>query len=76
MTDGEHTILVSTGDESQALAVLVLHSAVCAAERTSDGIRVTFRGGQDAEVAVGELTRRLMEAGLRVRVTRLKGARP
>ena len=63
----EHTILVSTSDESQAMAVLVLDAVVCAAERTQDGIRVTLRPGLDAEAAAGEITRRLVEAGVDVR---------
>jgi hypothetical protein len=68
MTEGEHTILVSTSDESQALAVLVLDRTVCATERTPDGIRVTLRPGQDAEVAATAITRRLIEAGVDVRL--------
>ena len=65
--ESEHTILVSTSDESQAMAVLVLDAVVCAAERTQDGIRVTLRPGLDAEAATGEITRRLVEAGVDVR---------
>ena len=65
--ESEHTILVSTSDESQAMAVLVLDAVVCAAERTPDGIRVTLRPGLDAEAAAGEITRRLVEAGVDVR---------
>jgi hypothetical protein len=68
---GEHTILVSTSDESHALAVLVLDRAVCAAERTPDGIRVTLRPGQDAEVAASAVTRRLVDAGVNAQVVRL-----
>jgi hypothetical protein len=74
--EGEHTILVSASDESRALAVLVLDRAVCAVERTADGIRVTLRPDQDAEVAARAVTRRLSEAGVDVRVIRAKGARP
>jgi ABC-2 type transport system ATP-binding protein len=44
----EHTILVTTSRESEAMAVLVLDAVVCAAERTPDGIRVTLRPGLDA----------------------------
>jgi hypothetical protein len=77
MTDGEHTLLVSTSDQSQALAALVLDRAVCAVERTADGILVTLQPGQDAEVAVSAVTRRLVEAGVDAWVTpSLKGARP
>ena len=65
--ESEHTILVSTSDESQAMAVLVLDAVVCAAERTQDGIRVTLRPGLDAEAATGEITRRLVQAGVDVR---------
>ena len=65
--DNERTILVSTSDESQAMAVLVLDSAVCAAERTQDGIRVTLRPGLDAAAGAGAVTRRLVEAGVDVR---------
>jgi hypothetical protein len=71
MTEGEHTILVSTSDESHALAVLVLDRAVCAAERTPDGIRVTLRPGQDTEIAASAVTRRLVEAGVSAQVIRL-----
>jgi ABC-2 type transport system ATP-binding protein len=63
----EQTILVSTSDESHAMAVLVLDAAVCAAERTQDGIHVTLRSGLDASAATGEITRRLVEAGVDVR---------
>jgi ABC-2 type transport system ATP-binding protein len=63
----EHTILVTTSRESEAMAVLVLDAVVCAAERTPDGIRVTLRPGLDAEAAAGEVTRRLVEAGVDVR---------
>jgi ABC-2 type transport system ATP-binding protein len=63
----EHTILVTTSHESEAMAVLVLDAVVCAAERTPDGIRVTLRPGLDAEAAAGEVTRRLVEAGVDVR---------
>jgi ABC-2 type transport system ATP-binding protein len=65
--EGEQTILVSTSDESQALAVLVLDASVCAAERTPAGIRVTLRPGLDPDVTAGEVTRRLVEAGVDVR---------
>jgi hypothetical protein len=71
MTGGEHTILVSASDESRALAVLVLDRTVCASERTPDGIRVTFRPGQDVDAAASAVTRRLLEAGVRARVIRL-----
>jgi hypothetical protein len=71
MAEGEHTILISTGDESHALAVLVLDRAVCATERTPDGIRVTLRPGQDAEIATSAVTRRLVEAGVSAQVIRL-----
>jgi ABC-2 type transport system ATP-binding protein len=63
----QHTILVTTSRESEAMAVLVLDAVVCAAERTPDGIRVTLRPGLDAEAAAGEVTRRLVEAGVDVR---------
>ena len=63
----DHTVLVATSDESKAMAVLVLDPGVCAAERTPDGIRVTLRSGLDAEAAAGDITRRLVEAGLDVR---------
>jgi ABC-2 type transport system ATP-binding protein len=63
---GEQTLLVSTSNEPQALAVLVLDRTVCAAERTADGIRVTLRAGLDASAAAGGVTRRLVEAGLDV----------
>ena len=65
--ESEHTILVSTSDESQAMAVLVLDAVVCAAERTQDGILVTLRPGLEAEAAAGGITRRLVEAGVDVR---------
>jgi ABC-2 type transport system ATP-binding protein len=65
--EAEHTILVTTSRESEAMAVLVLDAVVCAAERTPDGIRVTLRPGLDAEAAAGEVTRRLVEAGVDVR---------
>jgi ABC-2 type transport system ATP-binding protein len=65
--ESEQTILVSTSDESQAMAMLVLDAVVCAAERTQDGIRVTLRPGLDAATAIGEVTRRLVEAGVDVR---------
>ena len=61
------SILVSTNDESQAMAVLVLDAVVCAAERTEEGIRVTLRPGLDATAVTGEITRRLVEAGLEIR---------
>jgi ABC-2 type transport system ATP-binding protein len=61
------SILVSTNDESQAMAVLVLDAVVCAAERTEEGIRVTLRPGLDADAVTGEITRRLVEAGLEIR---------
>ena len=64
---GEQVVLVSTTDESQAMATLVLDAAVCAAERTEEGIRVTLRPGIDAAAATGELTRRLVTAGVDVR---------
>ena len=63
----DQTILVSTSDESQAMAVLVLDPLVCAAERTPDGIRITLRPGLDPEASAGSVTRRLVEAGLDVR---------
>jgi ABC-2 type transport system ATP-binding protein len=63
----EQSILVSTNDESQAMAVLVLDAVVCAAERTEEGIRVTLRPGLDATAVTGEITRRLVEAGLEIR---------
>ena len=63
----EQSILVSTNDESQAMAMLVLDAVVCAAERTESGIRVTLRPGLDATAVTGEITRRLVEAGLEVR---------
>ena len=66
-----HTIIVSTSDESHALAALVLDRAVSAAERTPDGIRVTLRPGQDADAAAAAVTRRLMEAGADVRIIRV-----
>jgi ABC-2 type transport system ATP-binding protein len=65
--ESEQSVLVSTSDESQAMAVLVLDAAVCAAERTKEGIRVTLRPGFDAAAATGEITRRLVEAGVEVR---------
>jgi hypothetical protein len=71
MAESECTILVSTNDESQTLAVLVLDRDVCAAERTADGIRVTLRPGQDAEVTASAVARRLAESGVDVRVTRV-----
>jgi hypothetical protein len=70
MTD-ECTILVSTSDESRALAALVLDRAVCAAERTPHGIRVTLRSSGDPDTAANAVTRRLMEAGVAVRVIRV-----
>ena len=63
----EQAILVSTNNESHAMAVLVLDAGVCAAERTEEGIRVTLRSGIDAAAATGEITRRLFEAGVEVR---------
>ena len=65
--EGEQTIQISTSDESQALAVLVLDASVCAAERTPEGIRVTLRPGLDPDVTAGEVTRRLVEAGVDLR---------
>jgi ABC-2 type transport system ATP-binding protein len=65
--ESEQTIFVSTSDESQAMAVLVLDAVVCAAEKTQDGIRVTLRPGLDAAATTGEVTRRLVEAGVDVR---------
>jgi hypothetical protein len=70
-TEDAHTILVSTSDESHVLAALVLDRAVSAAERTPDGIRVTLRPGQDADVAATAVTRRLMHAGADVRIIRV-----
>ena len=65
--ESEQTILVSTNDEAGALAVLVLDAVVCAAERTQEGILVTLRRGLDPAAATGEVTRRLVEAGVDVR---------
>jgi hypothetical protein len=76
MTEGEHTVLVSASDESQALAVLVLDRAVGAAERTPDGIRVTLR---PAGIRRSRHARRPAPAGGgRVRTSHpsVKGARP
>jgi len=64
--EAEQTILVSTSDESQALAVLLPDGTVGAAERTPEGIRVTLRPGLEANAAAGEVTRRLIEAGVDV----------
>ena len=47
--------------------MLVLDAVVCAAEMTQDGIRVTLRRGLDPSAAAGEVTRRLVEAGVDVR---------
>jgi hypothetical protein len=71
MAEPGHTILVSASDESRALAALVLDRAVHAAERTPHGIRVTLRSSRDPDTTVSAVARRLMEAGVDVRITRV-----
>jgi ABC-2 type transport system ATP-binding protein len=62
---GKQTILISTSDEEQALAILSEHRGVKSAIAEANGIRVTL--GADSVEAQDDISRRLVLAGLAIR---------
>ena len=64
---GEQTILIATGDDERALALLSEHRAIASAATAFDGIRVTLHPDVEAEAASGDIGRRLILAGLAIR---------
>jgi ABC-2 type transport system ATP-binding protein len=64
---GERTILVATGDDERALAILSEHRAIACAAAEPDGIRVTLHPDVEAEAASDDIGRRLVLAGLAIR---------
>jgi ABC-2 type transport system ATP-binding protein len=62
---GKQTILISTSDEEQALAILSEHRGVKSAIAEANGIRVTLTA--DSVEAQDDISRRLVLAGLAIR---------
>jgi len=63
---GATTILVGVSDPHTAHPIAAVHAAVASAEAVADGLRLTFHAGVDADPAVHDLNRRLVEAGIGV----------
>jgi ABC-2 type transport system ATP-binding protein len=61
---GEQSILVATNDDQQALRVVADHRAVASAEAGADGVRVVLHRDVEGDGAAGDISRRLVLAGL------------
>jgi hypothetical protein len=59
-------MLVGVSDPHTAHPIAAVHAAVASAEAVADGLRLTFHRGVDADPAVHDLNRRLVEAGIGV----------
>jgi ABC-2 type transport system ATP-binding protein len=60
------TVLVGVRDEAAALAALQLHNAIAASRPAEGGLRLTLHPDVEVELAVADINRRLVEAGVPV----------
>jgi len=64
---GGQAILIATGDDQEALAILSCHRAVDGVDIVPEGVRVTLLPDVDGEAAADDISRRLVEGGLAIR---------